>query len=741
MARRTFLVGSSLVAGGVAFGIYTIRKPHKNPLKEDLKEGEVTFNPWVKIGRDGIVLVAPHTDLGQGIRSLQAALIAEELDVELDQCTVVPGGVAGAYWNTAMANELVPFMSRDRSFTAESMRTVVTNLSKLMGLQGTGGSSAATDSYEKLRVAGAVARETLKLAAAHREDVDPQQLTTAKGTVVFPGGKRIRYTELAEEAAQIDPVTQVALREPSDWKYIGKDMLRLDIVAKSTGTLNYGIDLNKEGMLHATVRVNPRIGGNLKNFDASVAEKMPGVKHVFEVTNGIAVVATNTWSAFQAAKKVDCEWGATPFVPEMDDHWEQVNTSFTEEYLDCEWRNEGDISSSLADTDSVKSYEYRAPYLAHAPLEPIGAMVLVKNNRADIWATHQIPAIAEQLAAKIVGLSTEQVHLHNQYVGGSFGHRLEFENIKYAMEVAVKLKGVPIKLTYSREEDLTHDFPRQIGMAKVKGAVANKKIASLDLQIATPSAAASQGKRANLPPISPDGQIAAGAWNTPYVIPNFRVRAYRVPEIMPTSSWRSVGASTAGFFWESAVDELIHEAGADPLKERLRMCNYPLATRVLETVGEMSNWGSSLGDNQGRGVAMVISFGVPIAEVVEVTSTPKGIRIDKAFVAAEVGKVLDPKNFDNLVKGGVIWGLGHAMNCEITYSDGQVQQTNYHRFEAMRLYQCPEIEVRGLENGDNILGIGEPPVAPAAPALANAIFAATGQRLREMPFNKSVAFV
>ena len=216
---------------------------------------------------------------------------------------------------------------------------------------------------------------------------------------------------------------------------------------------------------------------------------------------------------------------------------------------------------------------------------------------------------------------------------------------------------------------------------------------------------------------------------------------YRAPDLAPISSWRSVGASSNGFFHDCFLDELIHAAGADPLEERIRLMWHDNSRKVLEAVGEMSDWGSDLGDNRGRGVAFCLSFGVPTAEVVEVTNTDDGIRIDKVFVAAEVGRVIDPVNFDNLVKGGVIWGLGHAMNCEITYSDGMAEQTNFHDFEGMRLYQCPVIEVRGLENADKIRGIGEPPVPPAAPALANAIYAATGQRIREMPFNKHIDFV
>jgi isoquinoline 1-oxidoreductase subunit beta len=313
--------------------------------------------------------------------------------------------------------------------------------------------------------------------------------------------------------------------------------------------------------------------------------------------------------------------------------------------------------------------------------------------------------------------------------------------VRQAVELAKAVPGVPIKLTWTREEDMTHDFPRPLGMARMRGAGKNGQVDAYDLSIAYPSVSDSQFGRLNLSLPGPDVSIVAGAWDQPFRIPNYRVTGYRVAPLVPVSSWRSVGASGNGFLHEGFLDELIHAAGADPLKERLRLCWHEPSRKVLEAVGEMSGWGSDPGKDRGRGLAFTLSFGVPVAQVVEVTNTPDGIKIDKVFVAAEVGKVLDPQNFENQVQGGVIWGLGHAMNAELTYADGVVQQTNYHVYEGMRLYQAPQITVRALMNTNEIRGIGEPSVPPAAPALANAIFAATGKRIRELPLNKQVKFV
>ncbi|WP_305988025.1 xanthine dehydrogenase family protein molybdopterin-binding subunit [Roseibium sp. MMSF_3544] len=739
--RRAFLVGAVAVAGGVAFGYYQVRKPHANPLLDDVSDGEAVFNPWVKIDGDGITLITPHVDLGQGAVSMQAALIAEELDVDFGQFNTDYGKPSAAYYNQAVTQEMAPFMSTDEKFQAEAMRTVLGTVAKLMGMQVTGGSSTVPDSYEKLRRAGAVARETLKLAASKKSGVPVSQLKTEKGSVILPDGTALAYTQLAADAAGLEPVNDVTLRDPQDWRMLGKSMDRIDIVAKSTGTQVYGIDLEIPGMVHATVITNPYKGGSVNTYDASEAEKMRGVKKVVPVTGGIAVIADNTWRAIQAARMVEIDWADGAYPPEMAGHWKILEDSFTEDRLDSKWRDDGDVDANLG--DQPIQAEYRVPYVAHAPLEPLCAIVKVDETSAEVWASTQMPRFVQNNVARITGLEPDQVTINNQYSGGSFGHRGEDENIKRTTEVAMSLKGTPVKLTYSREEDFAQDYPRQISMARMQGAVKDGKVETIDISVSAPSTTTSQMGRQFLDrPGMADGQIAAGAWNMPMAIPNFRMTAYQAPhnELAPTSAWRSVGASSNGFFAESFLDELIAEAGADPLEERLRLVNDDIARKVLEAVGDMSGWGGDLGAKRGRGLALVNSFGVPVAEVVEVTDTENGIRIDKVFVAADVGRVLDPIAFDNQVKGGVIWGLGHAMNCEITYSEGRAQQENYWDHEGMRFNQCPEIEVRGLENSEKIRGIGEPPVPPAAPALANAIFAATGTRLREMPFNKTVTF-
>ena len=555
ITRRAFLIGSVAVTGGVAFGAYMVGRDPENPLLNELAEGEAAITPFVKITSNGITLITPHADVGQGVYHAQAMLIAEELDVEPGQFDVSPGNPSPAYWNTAMAEEAVPFASTDEGFAAETMRGVMGGVFKLLGMQGTGGSSSMPDSFVKLREAGAVARETLKAAAAARVGVSVNDLKTSNGAVMLPDGSSIAYTDLAADAATIAPVHSVALRDPSEWRLIGKPTQRLDIVGKSTGTLPYGIDLEVPGMVHATVKMNPR-RGPMNGYDASAAESMRGVQKIIPVRNGVAVIASNTWYAIKAANAIEFDWGPSPYPPEQEQHWAEVDASFTEERLNMEWRHDGDVDAAM-DGAEVISAEYRAPYVAHQPLEPLNAVIRVDDNGAEIWTNHQIPAFVKNNVARIAGLEAEQVVFHNQYGGGSFGHRLEFENVNLAAEIAAQMRGTPIKLTFSREEDFCQDFGRQIGAARAKGVVKDGKVGSFDLQIATTSAIASQGARMGLPVGGPDTQISAGAWNNPYDIPNQRHRGYMVPELAPVSSWRSVGASGAGFFNEGPLDEFI----------------------------------------------------------------------------------------------------------------------------------------------------------------------------------------
>ncbi len=729
IARRSFLIGSSAIAGGVAFGVYSYKKPLPNPLETGLQAGEAALTPFVKIDKNGVTLITPRADKGQGAYSIQAYLLAEELDVDPTQVRLSPGVPSPTYYNSTVMNEGMPGMGHV--------------IGRLMGLQITGGSSTVPDMYERLRRAGAVARETLKRTAAKEFNVSIADLTTEDSHVILPDARRIPYTALASKAAKVKPAEASVLRDPKTWRYLGKDILRTDIVAKSTGRQVYGIDLEFDNMFYATVRANPGIGGGVKSYDAQAARDMRGVLDILPVKNGIAVVADNTWRAFKAAEAINIEWGVPPYPINSDAIWSEMYAHIAPEFQNIQRLNAGDVSTidGVNKADSL-AVEYRTPFLAHAPMEPMNAVVMIQDKRCDIWTGTQIPRFVQSHVAKQTGLKNKDVHIHVQAMGGSFGRRLELTYVLQAVEIAQSMPNVPVKLIWSREEDMTHDYPRPATIAKGRGAVKDGKITHFDLGIVGASLTHSGMSRLASPLPGPDPTLTTGADDQPYAIENYRVTGYRAPENVPISSWRSVGASQNGFYHECLFDELVALAGADPLEERLRLCTDAVTRKILEKAGEVTNWSSrTLGPNRGRGLALTQSFGVSVAQIIDITQTMQGIKIDKVHIITDVGRILDPVNLEAQLTGGAIWGLGHAINCELTYENYAAQQTNYHEHAGMRLYQTPEIEVTVLENSPHILGAGEPAVPPAAPALANAIFAATGQRLREMPFQKYIDFV
>lgn len=738
ITRRTLLVGSAAVAGGVVFGIWRYRTPYDNPLLDDLGPGEVALTPYVRIDDKGVTIIVPRAEMGQGVHTTLAALVAEELDVELGAVRVDHGPASRAYHNRVLLEEAVGMAATDTSAHAERMRKLTHIPAKFLGMQATGGSTSTVDAFERMRKAGAGAREVLVAAAAAELGVDPSGLTTDNGAVVAPDGQRLSYASLAERAATIRPPADPALRPRSEWRLLGKSLPRVDMVSKCTGTAEFSIDVRLPDMLYATIRRNPRLGAGIRGYDASRAEAMEGVVRVVPLDDGVAVVATNTWYALRAAKAIDFDWEQADYPPEIDGHFAAVSAAFDEK-PDSVFRDEGDVEKALIEGADLEG-EYRVPYLAHATMEPLNAVAWLKDGELDIWAGNQMPTQAVKEGAAIAALDDGQVRLHTTYMGGGFGRRAEMDFIKTAIHVAVAMEGVPVKTTWSREEDTTHDNYRPLAMARYRASIRNGRPEALELKLSSPSVFESQFGRINMPTMGPDLSIVQSAWDQPYTIPHHRVAGHRPPVMMPVSSWRSVGASQNGFFHESIVDEMAVVAGRDPFEFRFDMLNDEVSRGVLEAAADMANWGESLPAGQGKGIAFVLSFGVPVAEVVEVVDTPGGLRVLKVWAVVDVGTALDPRNIEAQVQSGVNFGLSAAMFNEITVADGKVEQRNFYNYPLMQLGQSPEIEVRVMENGHKIRGIGEPGTPPAAPALANAIFAATGTRLREMPFSKSVRF-
>ncbi|MGH1577610.1 molybdopterin cofactor-binding domain-containing protein [Planktotalea sp.] len=731
IARRTFLIGSAAIVGGVAFGAYKFTRPLVNPLEAG--PNEAALNPFIFIDQDGVTIITPRAEMGQGVHTTLAALAADELDIPWEDVRVLHGPPAAAYYNSAMMGAALPFAEYSKSAFLHSVSNALDETNKLLGIQMTGGSTSMKDGYERLRYAGASARETLKLAAAKALQVSANSLTTKNGRIFAPDGNSVSYSDMATLAAEIDP-PQVELRPKSEWKYIGKTMPRVDMLGKSTGTSTFGIDTRLEGMKFATVRMNPRLGAAMKSMDTSAAENMAGVEKIIELDGGYAVVASNTWLAFQAADAVVADWGEAPYPAEQDAIWSAIEQSFDGK-ANSNMRDDGNTDGVIEGATEI-SAEYRMPFLAHATMEPMNATALYTGETLEVWCGNQAPTILRSRCAEAVGLTDEQVTLNTALMGGGFGRRTEIDFSVLASKIAKHMKGVPVQVAWTREEDMSHDFFRPAAIGRYKGAVKDGKAMMLDGKIAGPSVSASALPRLmGLAPAGPDKVQVEGAFDQPYKIPNYRISGYVTDMQVPLGFWRSVGNSVNAFMHDSFLDELAHAASADPLQFRLDMMRdeHAPSAAVLEAVGEMSGWNGEKQAGIGRGVAFAHSFGTPVAQVIEVIDEDGSIRINRAWIAADLGTVLDPGNLNAQLYGGMIYGLSAACFGEITFSDGKVEQGNFPDYDALRIHNAPITEVQILQSGGFLGGAGEPGTPPSMSALTNAIFDLTGKRARTLP--------
>ncbi|MEL7025493.1 MAG: molybdopterin cofactor-binding domain-containing protein [Pseudomonadota bacterium] len=737
--RRTVLLGSAAIAGGVVFGYWQYKRPHANPLLGDLKPGEAALTPYVKLDASGITLIAPRAEMGQGVHTTLATLVAEELDVDLNQISVTHGPASKAYFNSVILEEAVPYAPTDTSRAAERARHFTRIPAKFLSMQVTGGSTSVVDGFEKMRLAGAAAREALLLAASEALDVSVSSLATGSGSISATDGRTLSYVQLAERASQVELPVAPKLKPRSEWRLLGQSQARVDIPAKSTGAAEFAIDTRLPGMLFATLVRNPHLGAGMRSFNADVAQSMRGVHAIVPLTDGVAVVADNTWRAIKAARTIEFDWARAEYPLTTEGIVEQTLQAFTGASPDSQFRDDGDVDAALAEADVIES-EYRVPLLAHATMEPMNATAWCRPDRLDIWAGNQNPTQAVKEGAEVADLDANQVHVHTPYMGGGFGRRNEMDFVRYAVEVACALPGTPINLTWSREEDMTHDQYRPVAIARLRGSVSDNSVEAMDLKLAADSVMASQLGRIGFPALGPDSTIVQAAWDQPYAIPNYRVTGYRAQPMLPLTYWRSVGASQNGFFHESMLDELAVAAGRDPLDLRLDLVSDSTSRKVLEAVADLAAWGTDLPEGHARGIAFVMSFGVPVAAVIEVAESQRGIRLVKASIVADVGMALDPRNLEAQLTGGLLFGLTAAIMGEINVADGKIVQSNFHDYPSLRIHEAPSVDVRILENGERIRGIGEPGVPPAAPALANALFSLTGKRIRELPLNEHLRF-
>ncbi|MEM7636483.1 MAG: xanthine dehydrogenase family protein molybdopterin-binding subunit [Pseudomonadota bacterium] len=749
LLRRTFLIGSAAVAGGVAVGFYMYKTPYPNPLTADAGKGESVFNPFVKIAADNsVTVIVPRAEMGQGVVTTMAALVAEELDVELSEVKTEFAPAANVYYNRAMLEEGAPFQVFDNSFIAEMTRDIQGVVAKFLAMQATGGSSSTVDAFDRMRTSGAAARAMLIAAAADKWQVAAASLKTENGKVVDPAlGRSIAYGDLVAAAATQQVPETVTLKDPADWRYLGKSQPRLDMVAKVTGKARFGVDVRLPDMLFATVRMNPRQGAKMTGIDASAAEKIPGVVKVVNLDTGYAVVADNTWTAFKAADLVKPQWAKAPYPETTEAIFARIDAAL-KAGGGFNMRDDGDAPDAIAaGSGKAISARYTAPYLAHATMEPMNATAQWTGGKLTVWSGNQAPTSIVTQAASVFGLYASDVTVHSTYLGGGFGRRFETDFSMLAARVAKETGGKPVQVTWTREEDMRHDMYRPGAICEAAAVVDGQGVPSVVFRTASQSPIASTfGRLAGaITPPGNDKTVVDGLWDQPYALANYRVTGIPVDLDIPVGFWRAVGHSHNPFFHESFMDEIAHSSGQDPLEMRLKLMQpYPAAVAAVQAVKDMSGWGTPLPaedvKSRGRGVAFCLSFGTWVAQVVQVADTEDGIRIEKVWCAADFGTALDPKNLEAQMMSGIIFGLSSAMGQEITFADGAVEQGNFDSYDAMRMNQTPEIQVRVLQTSGKMGGAGEPGTPPSLPALANAIFAATGKRIRQLPLSKEITF-
>ncbi|MGI9483988.1 MAG: molybdopterin cofactor-binding domain-containing protein [Hyphomicrobiales bacterium] len=743
--RRAFLVCAGAMAGGFAVGAYLYKRPYPNPLAGNLSSGEATLNRYIKIGADdSITIITPRAEMGQGIHTALATLVADELGVPLSMVTTEHGLPAPAYYNRVMLREGVPFLPHDKGFLAETMRDGMEIMAKFLAMQMTGGSTSIPDAFEPMRLAGAAARTMLINAAAEELKIAPGKLTIEDGQIT-DGANTHPIGKFAAKAAEMGIPSDVEPKPASEYKLIGKKVARLDIPAKSTGAAEFGIDKQLPGMMYATIRMNPyRAGGGYK-LDDEALKAQKGVKEFVRLKDGFAVIATDTWRAMKAAEAANVEWEKPSKFFSQEEYEEVLSKALQGGGDVSTFREEGDAASALSGKKNVITADYSAPFMAHATLEPINCTAHFDSGVLKLWFGNQAPGLAQAAAAKAAGLEPEQVEVHTTLMGGGFGRRAEVEVAAQAAEIAMQLKGTPIKLTWSREEDTIHDVYRPAAKARFAGQMGENGVpTALFGRLAVPSVMKSAMPRLapGTPVGGPDGTMAQGAHDQAYGIENYLIEAAEVDTPLPIGFWRSVGNSQNAFFHESFLDELANSADVDPVEMHLKLLkNHGPEQKVIERAAELAGWGNALPQGHAQGFAYCKSFGTPVAQIVEVKASDDGIKLVRAIAVADVGTIVSPDSVAAQIEGAMVWGLSAAIMGAITLEEGKVAQNNFDTFELIRMDKVPPITVEVLENQHEVSGAGEPGVPPAAPALANAIFAATGKRLRRMPFSDDMEFV
>lgn len=755
--RRRLLLGGAGAAGAllVGWGLLPPRSRVGRPATLADADGRIVLNGWIRITPDGgVALVMPRSEMGQGVHTALALLAAEELDIAPARIVFAEAGAETLYGNVALAVDGLPFTpgetepGQERA-TVLAARWVVAKLARELGLSVTGGSSSVADAWEPLRWAAATARARLLGAASLQWRLPVEDLTVADGVVAHAaGGQRAHYGELATRAAATPP-GDVRLKPREAWTLIGRPQPRLDLPAKVSGAAVFGLDVRLPGLRWAVVRHAPQLGGSPGAFDPAAALRLPGVERVVRLpsyagsTPAIAVVGRSTWHARRGLDALAVDWRAPPAVT-LDSAAiaREIERSARRAALDGSghvFHAQGDADAALARAARRIERLYRAPYLAHAALEPLNCTARVAGGRVELWAPTQAPSFARAAAARVAEVPEDQVELHVTALGGGFGRRLETDVVAQAVRVALECGGAPVQLSWPRAEDFTHDFYRPAAAALLQaGLDGDGRLEVLRLTSAGDAVVPrylARNAPGLAPPVElPDRSTSEGLFDLPYGVPHLRV-AHRATESgVPVGFWRSVGHSHNAFFAECFIDELAAAAGRDPLAFRLALLQErPRHAAVLRLAADKAGWGSALPPGTARGLALHESFGSIVAQVVEARLAEGRPRVRRVVVAADVGTVVNPDTVVQQMEGSVLFALSAALHGRIDIVASRVQQTNFPDQPIATLAETPRIEVHLVPSTRAPAGVGEPGVPPFAPALANALFALTGRRLRELP--------
>jgi isoquinoline 1-oxidoreductase beta subunit len=763
MKRRTLLL-SGLAGAGVLLVGWGVLPPRSRLGAASLlpkADGEVALNGWIKIANDGSVLLAMNrSEMGQGVHTALAMLVAEELDVPLARVHLIPAGHDAIYGNVAMFVGSLPFHPQDsepghETTLVKSAGWLTAKLARELGINATGGSSTMADAWQPLREAAATARAQLLGAASLQWKLPVAELAVADGVISHPSGMRAHYGEFAQRAAATPP-SDVRLKAPGEWKLIGRAAPRTDLAAKVDGSARFGLDVREKDQLYAVVVHSPALGGAPGRVDVDALLARPGVERVVRLgsfagsTPAIAVVARSTWHARQAALAMDVDWQAPPAVTldsrHIVDELERRARDAAAHDGGFTFHSRGDVQQAMSGAARQLEAVYRAPYLAHATMEPINCTARVKDGRVDVWAPTQVPGMARAIAAEVAGVQPDAVSVHVTYLGGGFGRRLDVDFVGQAVRIAVETGGRAVQLVWPREEDITHDFYRPAGVAMLRAAL-DAQGRPVGLIVASAGDAITpRWMERGLPQLAgpidpPDKTTSEGLFDMPYGIAHQRIAHVSTKSGVPVGFWRSVGHSHNAFFGEAFIDELAAAAKADPVAFRLALLkDAPRHAAVLKLAAEKAAWGAPLPAGVARGVALHESFGSVVAQVLEVTlDAAKMPRVRRVVAAIDCGTVINPGIVAQQMESAIVFGLSAALWGRIDIEHSIVRQNNFERdasspnYRVLRLAEMPSIETHIVPSTRAPSGVGEPGTPPVAPALANALFALTGQRLRELP--------